>query len=174
MTNLEIIKYLASNNPARLAEFLEDIYCTAWNDGANDKFGDESVIPNFDKWIYEDAAKSGFHYNYELEQWSKDINPTPTIEATYGNLTVTIPVGDPDHMWNKNNDYDYKMEPIETAIDEIKLLENIIGSEEIPESVYNNFRKLACAYCSDQGNCLRSDTDIFECLKAEEDWRDWI
>jgi hypothetical protein len=67
MTNLEIIKYLATNNPTRLAELLEDIYCTAWNDGANDKFGDESSIPNFDKWICEDAAKSGMHYNYELE-----------------------------------------------------------------------------------------------------------
>jgi hypothetical protein len=32
-----------------------------------------------------------------------------TIVATYDNLTVTIPIKDSaDHMWNKNNDYDYK------------------------------------------------------------------
>ena len=74
MTNLEIIKYLATNNPTRLAEFLEDIYCCAWNDGAWDRFGDESSIPNFDKWLHEDGAKSGMHYNYELEEWSKAIN----------------------------------------------------------------------------------------------------
>jgi hypothetical protein len=109
MTNLEVIKYLATNRPARLAELLEDIYCTAWNDGANDRIGDESSIPNFDKWIYEDASKSGFHYNYELEEWSKAINPTPTIETTYGNLSVTFPVTYPDHMWNKNNEYDYEV-----------------------------------------------------------------
>ena len=71
MTNLEIIKYLSTNNPTRLAEFLEDIYCCAWNDGAWDKFGDESSIPSFEKWLYEDGAKSGMHYDYELEEWSK-------------------------------------------------------------------------------------------------------
>ena len=109
MTNLEIIKYLAHNNPARLAEFLEDIYCCAWNDGANDRFGDESSIPNFEKWLYEDGAKSGMHYDYELKGWSKAIGSTPTIEACYDNLTVTIPIKDSaDHMWNNNNEYDYK------------------------------------------------------------------
>lgn len=166
MTNLEVIKYLAANNPARLAELLEDIYCTAWNDGANDKFGDESSIPNFDRWIYEDAAKSGFHYNYELEEWSKAINPTLTIEATYGNLTVTIPVGDPDHMWNKNNEYDYKMENIETAIDEIKLLETIVKSEEIPDVVYDSFRTEECLRCYEP-NCMASDMEICDCPKFE-------
>lgn len=166
MTNLEVIKYLATNNPARLAELLEDVYCTAWNDGANDKFGDESAIPNFDKWIYEDAAKSGFHYSYELEQWSKAINPTPTIEATYDNLTVTIPVGDPDHMWNKNNDYDYKMETVDKAIDEIKLLEILVSVDKYSDSVYNSFRKEVCAGCNDP-NCLRSKVEIYDCHKFE-------
>lgn len=73
MTNLDIIKYLATSNPTRLAELLLDIYCCAWNDGANDKFGDESTIPSFEKWLYEDGAKSGMHYDYELEEWSKVI-----------------------------------------------------------------------------------------------------
>lgn len=31
-----------------------------------------------------------------------------TITACYDNLTVTFPVKDPDHMWNNNNEYDYK------------------------------------------------------------------
>ena len=73
MTNLEIIKYLASNNHARLSELLEDIYCCAWNDGAWDRFGDESSIPSFDKWLYEDASKCGMYYNHELEKWDKAI-----------------------------------------------------------------------------------------------------
>ena len=34
MTNLEIIKYLATNNHTRLAELLDDIYCSAWNCGS--------------------------------------------------------------------------------------------------------------------------------------------
>lgn len=162
MTNLEIIKYLATNNPARLAELLEDIYCTAWNDGANDKFGDESAIPNFDKWIYEDAAKSGFHYHYELEQWSKAINPIPTIEATYDNLTVTIPVDDPDHLWNKDI-YNSKYEVIDKAIDEIQLLDTIADTFMYPDDAYDSFRKEVCAHCLSKKECLQSQTDIVRC-----------
>ena len=63
---------------------------------------------------------------------------------------------------------------VNQAIDEIKLLENIIDAEKIPESAYNNFRKNACAFCCDRHNCLRSDMDIVECLKSEENWEDWI
>lgn len=33
MTNLEIIKYLATNNPTRLAGLLDDLYCDAYSDG---------------------------------------------------------------------------------------------------------------------------------------------
>ena len=62
---------------------------------------------------------------------------------------------------------------INQAIGEIKLLENVIDSEKIPQSAYDNFRKNICAYCSDQQECLRSNMDIFECLK-DENWEDWI
>lgn len=144
MTNLEIIKYLATNNPTRLAELLDDIYCTAWNDGANDKFGDESTIPNFDKWIYEDAAKSGFHYSYELEQWSKAINPTPTLVAFYGTESKVI----------------------DQAINEINLLENVIETTKHPDIDYVRFRKSVCAYCPDP-NCMRSQVEICDCPKFE-------
>ena len=104
MTNLDIIKYLATNNSARLAELLDDIYCCAWNDGTWDRFGDESSIPDFEKWLYEDGAKSGMYYNYELEEWSKVISPTPTLEAFYGS----------------------KSKVIDQAIDEIELLETLV------------------------------------------------
>jgi hypothetical protein len=164
MTNLEVIKYLATNNPTRLAELLEDIYCTAWNDGANDKFGDESSIPDFDKWIYEDAAKSGFHYNYELEQWSKEIN-NPSIEITYpDNLVIQLPFEgkDPNHMWNTDNNFNV----IGQSIDEIRLLENILETDRYSDSVYNSFRKEVCAGCNDP-NCLRSKVEIYDCHKFE-------
>ena len=69
MTNLEIIKYLATNNPTRLAELLDDIYCDAYNDGSND---DWVAKPNFEKWLFEDASISGMRYSdKELEEWSK-------------------------------------------------------------------------------------------------------
>jgi hypothetical protein len=164
MTNLEVIKYLATNKPARLAELLEDIYCCAWNDGANDKLGDESSIPNFDKWIYEDAAKSGMHYNYELEQWSKAIN-NPSIEITYpDNLVINLPFEgkDPNHMWNTDNNFHI----IGQAIDEIKLLETIIESEKYSSEVYNRFRKEVCVECPCQ-ECIQSQMDIVECPKFE-------
>jgi hypothetical protein len=168
MTNLEIIKYLATNNPTRLAELLDDIYCNAWNCGScaasTGKVMEDCEIDDFDKWLHEDADKRDYYYDYELEQWSKVINPTPTIEATYGNLTVTIPVGDPNHMWNKNNDYDYKMETVETAIDEIKLLDTILKSEEIPDNVYDSFRTEECVRCADP-NCMVSDMEICGCHK---------
>lgn len=168
MTNLDIIKYLATNNPTRLAELLNDIYCNAWNCGScaasTGKVMEDCEIDDFDVWLHEDADKRGYYYDYELEQWSKAINPTPTIEATYGNLTVTIPVGDPNHIWNKNNDYDYKIETVETAIDEIKLLETITESEKYSGEVYDRFRKEVCAKCTD-ANCLRSQAEIYDCYK---------
>ena len=38
ITNLGVVKYLSINTPSCLAELLEDIYCLAWSDRANDKF----------------------------------------------------------------------------------------------------------------------------------------
>ena len=170
MTNLDIIKYLSINNPTRLAELLEDIYCNAWNCGScaasTGKVMEECEIDDFNEWLNEDAEKCGYYYDHELEQWSKAINPTLTIEATYDNLTVTIPVGDPDHMWNKNNDYDYKMEIVDKAVDEIKLLDTLVNVNKYSDSVYNSFRKEACAGCNDP-NCMRSQVEIYDCPKFE-------
>lgn len=78
MTNLDIIKYLALSNPIRLAELLDDIYCTAWNcgsyAGSTGKIMEECEIDDFNEWINQDAAKSGFYHDEELEGWSKLMN----------------------------------------------------------------------------------------------------
>lgn len=167
MTNLEIIKYLATNKPTRLEELLEDIYCQAWNDGANDRFGDESSIPSFKDWLYEDASKCGMYYDYELKKWSKTINPTPTITAFYDDLAVTFPTTDPDYMWNKNNDYTWS--PVmEQAINEIRLLENVLEADRYSDGVYNSFRNEVCTDCRDRDKCLRSKMAIVECPKFED------
>ena len=116
MTNLEIIKYLAVNNPTRLAELLDDIWCIAWNRGASvqhllhigdesgaDKIIDSDLEFSESKWL-EQEADTGFFLDHEVEEWSKTINPTTTIEAFYGS----------------------KSKVIDQAIDEIKLLETLV------------------------------------------------
>lgn len=116
MTNLEIIKYLANNNPTRLAEFLDDVYCLAWNCGAyaqrnidEDKYSSLEMEFSEEKWL-EQEANTDFFFDNELEEWSKVINSIPTITAFYDGLSVTIPIKDSaDHMWNNNNEYDYEV-----------------------------------------------------------------
>ena len=113
MTNLEVIKYLATNNPTRLAELLDDIWCCAWNAGAYAANTDgarfsPNEIDDFGEWINQEA-NTNFFYDDELEEWSKAINNPPTLTAFYDGLTVTFPVKDPDHMWNNNNKYDYEV-----------------------------------------------------------------
>ena len=108
MTNLEIIRYLAFNNPERLAELIDDIYCTAWNCGScaasTGKFMEVSEIDDFNEWLNEDAEKRGYYYDHELEEWSKAINPISTLEVFYGS----------------------KSKVIDQAIDEIGLLEDLV------------------------------------------------
>ena len=77
MTNLEIIQYLALNNPTRLAEFLDDLWCTAWNCGNyaainQGKEFSESEIDDFKEWINQEA-NTNFFFDYELEEWLKFI-----------------------------------------------------------------------------------------------------
>lgn len=84
MTNLDIIKYLTTNNPARLAEFLDDIWCIAWNRGASvqhllhrgdesgaDKIIDSDLEFSESKWL-EQEANTDFFLDRELEGWSKE------------------------------------------------------------------------------------------------------
>ena len=86
MTNLEIIKYLAPNNPVRLAELLDDIYCNAWNcgscAGSTGKIMEECEIDDFNEWLNEDATKRGYYYDHELEEWSKAIEPSENATDT--------------------------------------------------------------------------------------------
>lgn len=79
MTNLDIIKHLATNDTARLAELLDDIYCLAWNNGSYahetncEKFS-STEITDFNEWLKQDAAQSDIYCNYELAEWAKLIN----------------------------------------------------------------------------------------------------
>lgn len=77
MTNLDIIKHLTLNNPTRLAEFLDDIYCVGWNHGAYeqshiDDEGSCTIDLEFieNKWLDQEADKDFFLAD-ELEEWSK-------------------------------------------------------------------------------------------------------
>lgn len=78
MTNLDIIKYLANNNPTRLAELLDDLYCTAWNCGSHagstGKIIEECEIDDFNEWLNQDASKSGYYYDGELELIEREID----------------------------------------------------------------------------------------------------
>jgi hypothetical protein len=54
------------------------------------------------------------------------------------------------------------MNVVNQAIDEIKLLENVIETDKYPDSVYNGFRKEVCADCPST-ECIQSKMDIVEC-----------
>lgn len=167
MTNLEIIRYLALNNPERLGELLEDIYCLAWNDGANaysENYPQTIDLGEMHEWLYDDASKLGLYFEDELKEWSEPIKQH-TVEVSYpGGLTVAFPYKDPTYAWNTNNNY----EVINQAIDEIHLLEDIIESEKYTDDDYNDFRKGVCTYCSYQ-DCLQSQMDIVQCPKFQID-----
>lgn len=80
MANLEIIKYLAFNNPTRLAEFLDDIYCIGWCHGAYEQrhINDNNTLA-FDlefvenQWLNQEADEDFFLDN-ELNEWLKKEN----------------------------------------------------------------------------------------------------
>lgn len=162
MTNLDIIKYLSTNNPTRLAEFLSDIYNDAYLDGYND---DWDARPNFEKWLFKDVSDvSVWFSSQELKEWSKAIK-NPSIEITYpDNLVIEFPWEgkDPNHMWNTDNGFNI----VSKALEELELLETLNRVVTIPDVVYDNFRKNVCSSCLDQ-NCLRSQAEICDCYKFE-------
>ena len=162
MTNLDIIKHLATNNPTRLGELLEDIYCGAYNDGYVDDWDSK---PNFKELLFEDAFELSMpFYNHELEEWSKAIN-NPSIEITYpDNLVIQLPYEgkDPNHMWNTDNSFNI----ISKAIDEIQPLETLVNVDKYSVNIYNSFRKEVCAGCNDP-NCLKSIVEIYDCGKFD-------
>lgn len=169
MTNLEIIKYLATNNPTRLAELFDDLYCHAWNAGvyyAQDGKSpfEENDIDDFNEWFNKDATTTGLYYDEELEEWTKAIN-NPSIEITYpDNLVIQLPFEgkDPNHMWNTDNSFNI----ISKAIDEIQLLETLVNVDKYSVNLYNSFRKEVCAGCNDP-NCLKSMVEIYDCDKFD-------
>jgi hypothetical protein len=107
MTNLEIIKYLANNNSARLAELLDDIYCCAWNCGSyagssgEGKLLEECEIDDFNKWLYQDASKSGFYADEELSEWSKFIGR----ETYSASVSKGVKNGKPSYFYAINEYY---------------------------------------------------------------------
>ena len=160
MTNLEIIKYLAANNPTRLAELLDDIYCNAWNcgscAGSTGKIMEECEIDDFGEWINQEA-NTNFFFDHELEEWSKATQKRSHIKIYVDNkpcLEIT-----PDGMLFENG-----VETINRALDEIKLLETITEADKYSDKVYDLFRKEVCANCADP-NCMRSQADIYDCDK---------
>jgi hypothetical protein len=111
MTNLEIIKYLAHYNRARLAELLDDIYCSAWNcgscAGSTGKIMEECEIDDFGEWINQEA-NTNFFFERELEEWSRATQkPQCIIMSVQNGPTVRLDLNkDGNYMWNTNNDYD--------------------------------------------------------------------
>ena len=101
MTNLDIIKYLATNNPTRLADFLNEICYDAWDFG---RLHWTRPITDWDEWLQADPRETWDFNPNEIEEWSKAINSTPTLEVFYGG----------------------KSKVIDQAIDEIKLLETLV------------------------------------------------
>ena len=165
MTNLDIIKYLATNNPARLAELLDDIYCNAWNCGScaasTGKIMEECEVDDFNEWLNEDASKRGYYYDHELDKWHEAIHPTYTIVFHGGKLECKD-----GKLSMQRDDYDPILN-INNAIDEIKLLENLDKTDKYSDSVYNSFRKEICADCRNRGKCLQSKMAIVECPRFE-------
>lgn len=107
MTNLDIIKYLANNNPARLAELLDDIYCCAWNCGAyaqrnidEDKCSDSEMEFSENKWL-EQEVNTDFFFDGELKVWSK------VIDKLNRNCLNCAHLGDPFIWCDACNDFEY-------------------------------------------------------------------
>ena len=68
------------------------------NNGDRYDLSKEDLIKLLDS-VYE----RGYTHGVEVT------NAIETITAHYDNLTVTLPVKDPDYMWNSNNEYDYEV-----------------------------------------------------------------
>ena len=69
------------------------------NNGSGYSFSEKELVKLLDS-VYEQGYKHGVESTIEPE----------TVTASYGNLTVTFPTKDADHMWNNNNEYDYQKE----------------------------------------------------------------
>ncbi len=121
------------------------------NNGSGYAFSKQEFMKLLDS-VYDQGYRHGVESTIKPE----------TITATYDNLTVTLPVDDPDHLWNKDI-YNSKYEVIDKAIDEIQLLDTIADTFMYPDGAYDGFRKEVCAHCLSKKECLQSQTDIVRC-----------
>lgn len=99
MTNLDIIKYIAFNKPARLAELLDDIYCISWNNGAyteRTSKNDNDLEINND-WLNQPAANSELFHNYELKEYTNESK----IDADIADYLIKNGVTLADHPTEK-------------------------------------------------------------------------
>lgn len=161
MTNLEIIKYLATNNPTRLADFLNEICYDAWDFGGLHR---TRPITDWDEWLQADPKTTWDFNPNEIEEWFKAIN-NPSIEITYpDHLVIQLPFEgkDPNHMWNTDNSFNI----ISKTIDEIQPLETLVNVDKYSVNIYNSFRKEVCGGCNDP-NCLKSMVEIYDCDKFD-------
>ena len=121
------------------------------NNGSGYAFSEQELVKLLDS-VYDQGYRHGVESTIEPE----------TITATYDNLTVTLPVDDPDHLWNKDI-YNAKYEVVDKAIDEIKLLDTIADTFIYPDDAYDSFRKEVCTHCLSKKECLQSQIDIVRC-----------
>lgn len=98
MTNLEIIKYLATNNPARLAIFLNKICYDAWDFA---KMHRTRPITDWNQWLQADPYTSCEFNSKELEEWSKAIN------KPIRNCLNCAHLGDPIIWCDACDDFEY-------------------------------------------------------------------
>ncbi len=62
------------------------------NNGSGYSFSEQELVKLLDS-VYDQGYKHGVESTIEPE----------TVTATYGNIRVTVPIKDPDHIWNNNN-----------------------------------------------------------------------
>ena len=115
------------------------------------------------EWIsHNDPAE---FFNDEFHTWSyKEHGWKPTGRICfrgYGQSRY-----DPqEHEW-----YIYRIEELglpAVMVDEIKLLEEVLGPDRYSEDVYNGFRNEVCKYCMNKPLCNTFNETIFNCPKFE-------
>lgn len=121
------------------------------NNGTGYSFSEQELVKLLDS-VYE----RGYTHGVEAT------NKTETTVACSNNATVS------DEWQTYVDAVGGKTGLIDKAIDEIKLLENIMAAEKYPDSVCISFRKDMCICCLDADYCPKSKMAIVECPKFDD------
>ena len=119
-------------------------------------------------------VKTGFAVGRQLELCTLHITKCKEVKFTVNGIEIAADLGDVDlstyeaieingHRFERVKE---KLETVDEAIDEIKMLETLLETDKYSDSVYNSFRKEVCANCLCQ-ECIQSKMDIVECPKFE-------